>query len=293
MSTRCSRKMKSNVSMLFNAHVLMRYRFLIIAHRKSIKVYSTSNSLLNLEVNLHVGPGQKPPVRIVAYSLSPTDSNLLWVACSNGEIYRIDWTTGEGGNRPWTTSNGTSQMAVASMDLDGHKRDVVFTAGAKDGWHISAHELGRLGHSLTAQSRTIYSSSRPIQILKIAVEGGVIVAASEKRVLIGKLRSKVFESVDKIRYEFHVFESNDFILSMDFRVSKRNLTLPSKASKVEKASVVDVVVGDVKGAIFIHNDLLANLIRLGSKGEAPINLLPRKFHWHRTGVLTVKWSLDG
>jgi NET1-associated nuclear protein 1 (U3 small nucleolar RNA-associated protein 17) len=256
-------------------------------------VYSTSNSLLNLEVNLHVDLAQKPPVRIVAYSLSPTDSNLLWVACSGGEIYRINWTTGGGGNRPWATSNHTAQMTVASIDLDGHKKDIVFTAGAKDGWQISAHELGHLGHSLTTQSRTIYTSSQPIQILKAAIEGDIIVAASEQRVLIGKLRSKVFESVDKIRYEFHVFESTDFISSMDFRVSKRNLALPDKVSKAEKASKVDVVVGDVKGAIFVHNDLLASLIQFESKGEMPINLLPRKFHWHRTGVPTVKWSLDG
>jgi NET1-associated nuclear protein 1 (U3 small nucleolar RNA-associated protein 17) len=188
-------------------------------------------------------------------------------------------------------------MTVASMDLGGEGKDIVFTAEAKDdGWQISAHDLGLLGDSLTAQSRTIYTLSRPIQILKAAVGGGIIVAASGERILIGKLRSNIFGSVEKIRYEFHVFESTDFISSMDFRISRKSLALSSKVAKGDKASVVDVVVGDVKGAIFIHNDLLANLIRFeasSAKGEATIDLLPRKFHWHRTGVPTVKWSLDG
>jgi NET1-associated nuclear protein 1 (U3 small nucleolar RNA-associated protein 17) len=187
-------------------------------------------------------------------------------------------------------------MTVSSMDLDGHKRDIVFTSEAKGaGWQISAHDLGFLGKSFTTTSRIIYTSTQPIQILKAAIEGDIILAASEERILIGKLRSRTFGSVEKIRYEFHVFESKDFILSMDFRVSNKSLALSGNISKVDKASIVDVVVGDVKGAIFVHNDLLSNLLRFQSRaeGETKISLVPRKFHWHRTGVLAVKWSLDG
>jgi NET1-associated nuclear protein 1 (U3 small nucleolar RNA-associated protein 17) len=81
------------------------------------------------------------------------------------------------------------------------------------------------------------------------------------------------------------------VSSLDARVSKR-----SSGTKLDKVKVVDVVVGDVKGAIFVHNDLLRNLIgsqKSMTDDQHPIDLIPRKLHWHRKAVHCVKWSLDG
>lgn len=58
--------------------------------------------------------------------------------------------------------------------------------------------------------------------------------------------------------------------------------------------VVDVVVGDVHGMLFLHSDLLRNLVNIKKADAGPaINLVPQKMHWHRQAVNTVKWSLDG
>jgi hypothetical protein len=188
-------------------------------------------------------------------------------------------------------------MTVASVDSGGRKRDIVVTTEKQDeGWRISVHEPSALGNSLIIQSRVIYTSSKQIQMIKVTREGGVIVAASEERILLGTLKSLDFGSIDKIRYEFRIFESTDYLCSMDIRVSKRNSSSGREASKLEKTSIVDVVVGDAKGAIFIHNDLLGNLIRSqtpSAEGANAINLIPRKLHWHRKAVNSVKWSLDG
>ncbi len=201
--------------------------------------------------------------------------------------------SGQGGERSWkTSSNGTIHMTVASMDSVGRRRDVLFTTEKhEDGWRISAHELSFLGSSSVTQSRVVYTSTQKIQILKAVDEGAIIVAASEERVLLGSLRSIDFGTIDKIKYEFRIFESVDFVSSLDARVSKR-----SSGTKLDKVKVVDVVVGDVKGAIFVHNDLLQNLIgsqRATTDDRHPINLIPRKLHWHRKVVHCVKWSLDG
>lgn len=226
------------------------------------------------------------------------DSNILWVASSDGSIYKVDWTSGEGWDRTWNVSQlGITYMTVASMNSNERVRDVLFTCEEQDeGWRISAHELSVLGKSTTTQSRIIYTSPNAIQMMKTSPDGDVIVAASGERILLGALRSMDFGTVDKIRYEFRVFESTDFISSLDVRVSKRSSNLGRKASKTDKLSVVDVVVGDVKGAIFVHNDLLANLIRShnpSADGPHQINLIPRKLHWHRKSVQSLKWSLDG
>jgi NET1-associated nuclear protein 1 (U3 small nucleolar RNA-associated protein 17) len=183
-------------------------------------------------------------------------------------------------------------MTVASMDSAGNRRDVIFTTEKyEERWRISAHELSFMGSSTTTLSRIVYTSPQKIQILKALDEGAVIVAASEDRVLLGSLRSTEFGTVDKIRYEFRIFESSDIVSSLDARVSKRN-----SGTKLDKVKVVDVVVGDVKGSIFVHNDLIGNLIesqKSAPDGQHLISLIPRKLHWHRKAVHCVKWSLDG
>lgn len=201
--------------------------------------------------------------------------------------------SGEGWERSWkTSSNGTIHMTVASMNSTEHRRDVIFTTDKhEEGWRISAHELSYLGSSTATLSRVIYTSTQPIQLLKAVDEGAIIVAASEERVLLGSLRSTNFSTVDKIKYEFRIFESTNFVSSLDARVSKRG-----SGTKLDKVKVVDVVVGDAKGAIFVHNDLLRNLIgsqKSTTDAKHPISLIPRKLHWHRKAVHCVKWSLDG
>jgi NET1-associated nuclear protein 1 (U3 small nucleolar RNA-associated protein 17) len=260
-------------------------------------VYSTSNSLLNRSIKLSFNQNQNLDANIVAYVLSPTEPDIIWIACSDGFVYKVDWTSGEGSNRSWRVSHGgITNMAVAAINSAGRRRDVLFTTGKHDeGWRISAHELV-VGKSATIESRTVYTSAQVIQILTANDEGTVIIAASEERVLLGAIRNIDFDLIDKIRYEFRIFESTDLISSMDVRVSKRNRPPGSKASKMDRVEVVDVVAGDVKGAIFVHNDLLGNLTRSQNPsvdGQHPISLIPRKLHWHRKSVQAAKWSLDG
>lgn len=223
------------------------------------------------------------------------------MACNDGHIFSIDWTTGE--QRYWSTAaTSITQMSVASLK----GRDIIFLAGQVDGaWKITAHEMGVLGSSTTTQTRVLYSSTQPFQILRTVGEDPVIVAASGKNVIIGALKSFEIDTVDQMRYELLVFESSEVISSLDARVwirtsEKDILHGRRKVSKAE-LKVVDVVVGDVKGALFVHNDLLGNLWRSQRKADnqepisniSPISLIPRKLHWHRKMVPAVKWSLDG
>jgi NET1-associated nuclear protein 1 (U3 small nucleolar RNA-associated protein 17) len=47
--------------------------------------------------------------------------------------------------------------------------------------------------------------------------------------------------------------------------------------------------------VFVHNDLVLKLFMQSQEGNLPsgLSLVPRKMHWHRQAVHTVKWSLDG
>jgi NET1-associated nuclear protein 1 (U3 small nucleolar RNA-associated protein 17) len=236
--------------------------------------------------------------QIITYCLSPTNSNILWVASSDGSIFSIDWISGFGADQYWTVSStGCIHMTVDSMESKGRKRDVVFTTEVrKDGaYRITANELASPDSSIQTAARTIYTSNQRIQFLKSANNGAVLVGASGKRILLGRLRSTDYDTIDKIRYEFRVFESTEIIKSLDIRISDRRDTGLSKKNILKKTPVVDLVVGDIRGMIFVHSDLAGKLFTLSSDGSlaSGLSIAPRKLHWHRQAVHTVKWSLDG
>ncbi len=116
--------------------------------------------------------------------------------------------------------------------------------------------------------------------------------------MLGRLRSTEFDTVDKIRYDFHTFQTQDAVKSFDIRAYER--ISDQQAPKIDQAKknattlVVDLVIGDVKGVVFVYEDLLAKLIHTQNTAlSSAINIAPRKLHWHRQAVHTAKWSLDG
>ncbi|TVY59501.1 U3 small nucleolar RNA-associated protein 17 [Lachnellula cervina] len=271
-------------------------KYIIVASRTTVHIYSTSTSLLTRSIKLKIEEN-RPNARICTYCLSPTQPEILWVACSDGHIYSVNWTSGAGATQWWATSStGCDYMTVASMESAGRRRDVVFTTEKRkdEGWRVTAHELAPPDGEIKIAARTIYTSNDQITFLTTAKEGAVVVGAAGKKLLLGRLRSTEYDTVDKIKFEFRVFETTDRISSLDLRASERTGTEALKKSILKKIPIVDLVIGDVRGAIFVHNDLLANLIR-AQDGTLPkgISLTPRKLHWHRQEVQTVKWSLDG
>lgn len=267
---------------------------MIVANRLSLQVYSTSTSLLIKSIPLAVKDAGTTTEQIVAYCLSPSNPAFCWVACSDGAVFRVDWTSGSGAEEYWTTSStGLVTITVASMLSTGRLRDVVFTTEARKegGYRISTHELTRPGEAVTTAAKTIFTISERIHDMKTLAGGEIIVAAAEKKVLIGSLRSSDFNTVDNIKYQFHTFELADHITSLDARIggliapaSKKDQATPKKTNS--GSFVVDMAVGDAKGSIFLYSDIL-NLIRSHQ------TILPKKLHWHRKAVSSIKWSRDG
>ncbi len=77
-----------------------------MTYNTAIQVYSTADSL---RVRLIPIPVTESPesteftgASIVSTLLSKTSPNFVWVACSDGRIWKLDWTTGEGVNTPFT-----------------------------------------------------------------------------------------------------------------------------------------------------------------------------------------------
>lgn len=186
-------------------------------------------------------------------------------------------------------------MTVASMDSGGRRRDVVFTTEVRSngGYRITANELAPPNGSIKTDARTIYTCKERIDFLQTANEGSVIVATSENRILVGTLKSTDFDAVAKIKYEFRILESADRISTFDLRVLDR-LEVKDIRKSIRKTPIVNVVVGDVRGSLFLYTDILAKLV-MSQDGALPSgwSLTPKKLHWHRQEVQSVKWSRDG
>lgn len=249
-------------------------------------------------MKLSASAGSLP--RIVAFSLSPSQSNILWVACSDGNIFSIDWTTGLGRDQSWCIASAACvHMTVASMESAGRRRDVVFLTDIRNGdgaFRVTANELHSPESGIPNDARTIYTSTEPINFMKTAREGSVLVGSSGKRMIVGRLKSTEYNIMKNIRYEFRIVESTEAIKSLDLRVSNRSAMEAEGLKKsLRKTPVVDVVVGDVRGVLYLHNDLQLKLFGQSPDGSLPsgLSLTPRKLHWHRQAVHTVKWSLDG
>ncbi|KAI6250852.1 U3 small nucleolar RNA-associated protein [Erysiphe necator] len=273
-------------------------KFLIVATRATIQVIAVENSLVIRSINLNIDQSIAASSQIVTICLSQTRQNLIWVACSNGSVFCIDWTTGDKADSFWTVSSiGCIHMTVSSMESHGRRRDVIFTTEyRKDGgYRTTANELADPSGPITTASRTIYTSKELIQILRVSNDGSVIVGASGNRILIGRLRSTDFNTVDKIKYQFQFLENKDFITSLDLKISQRPDLQNSLKIKTHRIPIVDVVVGNNMGIIFVYNDIAAKLFSQSQNEIIPSKTgwILSKLHWHRHAVHTVKWSLDG
>lgn len=262
-------------------------------------MFATADSLLTRSIPLKLDSCPTVFHQIVTTCLSPIMSNILWVASSNGFIWRIDWTTGAGADSYWTVSStGCLHMTVSTIESLGRQRDVIFTTEARKdgGFRITANELADPNGPIAIAARTIYTCTEQIQILKAAKDGCVIIGAAGKKVLVGRLRSADFDTVDKIKYEFRTIESKEYITSLDIRVFKRNELKIGTKNKTDKIqNVVDLVLGNIKGVILFHENIAGKLFSKSQNQQSPssIDFVPSKLHWHRQRVNSVKISLDG
>lgn len=173
-------------------------------------------------------------------------------------------------------------MAVASF-TDGHEpKDIVYTSEPSENGHrITAHDLAAPGASSETVSKTIYTHKQALLNLKVTTTGSVLVATSGPTVVVGKIRELNGAKTNKIKYDIRVFDSAEDICSIDLKIPD---TATSQAA-------LDLVVGDVKGSIFAHVDVIGSLF---VSGKVITSLRkPRKLHWHRRAVHTVKYSQDG
>ncbi|KAI9659919.1 MAG: hypothetical protein M1821_001271 [Bathelium mastoideum] len=268
----------------------------------------TQNSALESSTNLHdhavtdskavvkaANKKQKQDKQLSG-AVGDKDTDNIYVATRDGVVILWNWVTGHQLGRwelnchilgLWTTieSSGKEEVIfVVDRSKDG-KRDTVV-----------AHKLRYGDNANETASISLYEPQQRVQGLKVLSQGDVVVAFLHQSLAIGQLRvNKTGHSFQEKPYTWHEMNCANEITSFDARiVSVRKQKAKDHSTSAKK--FVDVVVGTVNGPIFIYSDLI-NKVASHSQSRAGNHKVPfidpKRFHWHREAVGTVKWSKDG
>lgn len=225
---------------------------------------------------------------IVASALSQVSPNLVWLAASDGRIWRIDWTTGSGIEDCLRTEAGViHDMTLGAVTIDKQLTDIVLVSeSVKNAFKIVAYEPSNFSNP---KSQTLQSQSGRVSILRAANGGGVLVGAAGDTLIVGALKAKSIHGVEDLVYDFYSANTTDGICCLSTRYTPKKPSSKKKALQENSESVIDVAVGSVRGGIYIYSDILTQLRGKSRKGLD----VPKKQHWHQRAVHSIAWSSDG
>jgi NET1-associated nuclear protein 1 (U3 small nucleolar RNA-associated protein 17) len=228
-------------------------------------VFATATSRLSRTLQMEAGQ------RIIGFSICPEDQENLFVFTSSGFISKWNWSSGKRISRGETTST-TVSTSLASIEKEGNKTTVSFSiTSQKDGKRqISISTLG----DKKIQGTIALETSQRLNSIKVTHDGRVIVASDGQRLFMGTTTSAELRNLETVEYSW------------------REATLPVNATcfDIRGSDLIDLAVGESGGSILIYQNVLNTLF---GKETSDKKSSPRKLHWHRGSVNTVRWSKDG
>lgn len=264
---------------------MLTFSHLILTYNTSIQVYTTEDSLLERRIRLPDETGAASR-HIVATVLSPVAPELVWVGCADGSLFRVSWKTGAVEAMPRrkpAKDQAVPQLADLAVDVvsrgPGPAKEVLFLSeGSGHQWQVVAYEADALAHKTGGRTHLFsHPGGKAIERLRTANEGRVVVGAQGNTLFVAGLQAG---KESQLAYEVFAFDTADEVASLDVQAPEE--------------TQVDVVVGCVRGAIYVYGDVLKRL-QTAAAGDAlkKKGIKPRKHHWHSRTVHAVKWSRDG
>ncbi|KAI2792101.1 hypothetical protein POX_b02137 [Penicillium oxalicum] len=244
--------------------------YLFVGLDTAVQVFATATSRLLRTLQMEAGQ------KVVGYQLCPIESAVLYIFTS-GFVTKWDWDSGKRLAR-WGTDATTValDLCVPKSRTQPLSYSIVTSRDGKRQILINA-----LGEKKLA-GVCILMTTEAISSIKVASSGRVVVACDGAHIFLGHASEVDIESPESVQFSW------------------REATLPASAtcfhlrensdeSQASSHPVVDLAVGQVGGYILAYQDILSTLfIQPGEKKSSP-----RKLHWHRGAVSSVRWSRDG
>ncbi|PYI04466.1 hypothetical protein BO78DRAFT_320298 [Aspergillus sclerotiicarbonarius CBS 121057] len=252
--------------------------YLLVGLETAVHVYSLATSRLLRTLQSKDGDS------IVGYKLSPEEPKFLYIFTLNGSVSKWGWLSGEQCSY-WDTCHKTISVDVCLSDVG---MDLLFFLQEnKDGKRKIT-----IRHSSDEESHdsVILETHVQINYLRIACQGQFIMAYGEQHVFFG--RTGLGKPSESVQYTWREVNLPVSIMCIDVRhnaISNRSAAQSSRDRK--HLDKIDLVLGELGGSILIYHDILCFLDEEGRLNGK--NLTPRRLHWHRSSVNSVRWSKDG
>ncbi|KAJ6147402.1 hypothetical protein N7497_009384 [Penicillium chrysogenum] len=241
--------------------------YLLVGLDAAVQVFATSTSRLSRTLQMEAGQ------QIIGFGLCPENQEYLYIFTSSGSISKWNWSSGKRIAR-WETTCTTISMSLALVGDEGSAAAISFSiVSQKDGKRqISINALG----DKKIQGTTALETSQKINSIKVTHDGRVIIASDGKHLFMGTTTGAELENLETVQYVW------------------REATLPVNATcfdiQTQGSESIDLAVGASVGSILIYQNVLNTLF---GKDLSDKKSSPRKLHWHRGSVNTVRWSKDG
>ncbi|PWY78180.1 WD40 repeat-like protein [Aspergillus sclerotioniger CBS 115572] len=253
--------------------------YLLLGLETAVHVYSLATSRLIRTLQAKDGDS------IVGYKLSPEDSKILYIFTLNGSISKWEWLSGEQSSY-WDTCHKTISVEVCLTDAGSDC--LFFLRERKDGKRGIAIE-----HSSDEKSREniILETNVQINNLKIASQGQFIMAYGDQNVFFG--RTRLGKPSEPAQYTWREVNLPVNIMCIDVRHNATSNRSAARSPRDRKQyDKIDLVLGELGGSILIYHDILRFLDDEEGRQNGK-TLTPRRLHWHRSSVNSVRWSKDG
>ncbi|KAF4955720.1 hypothetical protein FSARC_11781 [Fusarium sarcochroum] len=272
-------------------------QYLILAYNTSIQVYSAADSLLVRRIPItSAGSSDEKtsaPAHIVAMRQSKQNSDIIWVACSDGRVCRVNWTTSKTPESFQTQSKTATAMTLVTKKVSGKAKEIIFIAESDKPGRIEV--VAYPATTEESEHKAVFTMKKPgggLQFLETSEDGQILVGAINDRLFFGVPSQQQFDNLAALDYEIYTFDIPDLVTALDYRVYPRSATGGRKARQ-ETSPVLDIIVGGARGSIYLYHDALARSQALAKSGSEKELIQAQNFHWHRRAVHALKWSRDG
>ena len=235
-------------------------------------------------------------MQISGFAFSSVQDEHLYISTSSGMMEKWNWVEGER-LEWWHLKVPINTIKAAPLERSERSKGLVYTVDrhTRNQWLLTAHRLMGGVEATKTDVATLCVYPRSMTSLNILDSGKMIVATAGQNVLIGITEKPDKPSLKDVTYTWREIECSEWITSIDVQTRNDDTTSQRPRDFEGFARRVDIVVGGLKGAIFIYEDILRKLLSKEnhSKTTDSTKINPRKLHWHRNAVLAVKWSADG
>lgn len=212
--------------------------------------------------------------KVIGFRICPVDQEVLYIFTS-GFVTKWHWDSGKRLAR-WGTNRPTVSIDLPLAQNEGDTAPYFSIVTQKDGKReISIDTLG----DKKLPGITVLRTSEHISVVKVAYGGRVLFASDSSHLFMGTTTNIALENPESTRFTWR--EATLPVTATSFHLRE--------SSSVKGSDAVDMVVGESGGSILIYHDIVNALFGRNTDKKSS----PRKLHWHRGPVSTVRWSKDG